>query len=159
MYNQLYGLNYSVLRYPNVYGPRQDPLGEAGVIAIFTGQMLRGEQAVINGNGEQERDYVCVTDLARANLLVLEKGAGQTYNFGWNKGVTVNQLFDQLKEIMDYPLDAVHGPAKAGETFKIYLDASKAAEELGWQPEITLEDGLRRTVDYFRAKQTSEDGK
>ncbi|MCL5266059.1 MAG: NAD-dependent epimerase/dehydratase family protein [Chloroflexi bacterium] len=152
MYKQLYGLNYTVLRYPNVYGPRQDPMGEAGVIAIFTGQMLRGEQAVVNGSGEQERDYVFVEDVARANLLALAKGDGEIFNLGCGIGTTVNELFQRLKEITNYQLDAVHGPPKAGETFRIYLDASKAAQELGWRPMVDLDEGLRRTVQFFRER-------
>jgi UDP-glucose 4-epimerase len=151
MYFVNYGLKYTVIRYPNVYGPRQDPHGEAGVVAIFTGQMLGGVQAVINGDGEQERDYVYVGDCARANLLALTKaGEAGIYNLGSSTGTTVNQIFNHLKAITGYPLQAVHGPAKLGETRKIYLDASKAQRELGWQPEVNLEDGLRNTVEYFK---------
>lgn len=152
MYRQLYGLNYTVLRYPNVYGPRQDPLGEAGVIAIFTGQMLAGQQAIINGTGEQERDYVYVGDVARANILALGKGDGEIYNVGCGIGTTVNQLFWQLKEITGYELGPQYGPAKAGETFRIYLDATKARRELEWAPTIDLAEGLKRTVDFFRSQ-------
>lgn len=155
MYRQLYGLNYTVLRYPNVYGPRQDPLGEAGVVAIFTGQMLAGEQAVVNGTGEQERDYVYVEDVVRANILALDKGDGEIYNLGCGKGTTVNELFLRLKEIVGYERDAVHGPPKAGETFRIYLDATKAERELGWSPMVDLEEGLRRTVEFFRSRATN----
>ena len=151
MYHVNYGLKYTVIRYPNVYGPRQDPHGEAGVVAIFTGQMLAGSQVVINGDGEQERDYVYVGDCARANLLALTKaGEAGIYNLGCGAGTTVNQIFNHLKAITGYPLEAVHGPAKLGETRKIYLDASKARRELGWQPEVSLEDGLRNTVQYFK---------
>ncbi|MCL5961643.1 MAG: NAD-dependent epimerase/dehydratase family protein [Chloroflexi bacterium] len=152
MYRQLYGLNYAVLRYPNVYGPRQDPLGEAGVVAIFIGQMLRGEQVVINGNGQQERDFAYVGDCVQANLLAMERSGGEIYNIGCGKGTDVNEIYSKLKDITGYPLEAKHGPAKAGETFKIYLDASKAQRGLGWSPTISLEEGLRRTVDFFRSQ-------
>ncbi len=145
-----YGIEYTSLRYPNVYGPRQDPFGEAGVIAIFTGQMLRDEQAVINGSGEQERDFVYVEDVAWANVLALEKGSGGIYNLGWGKGVSVNEVFARLKELTGYKRDAVHGPPKKGEVFKIYLNAEKAKRELGWQPRMPLDEGLRATVEYFR---------
>lgn len=151
MYREMYGLEYVVLRYPNVYGPRQDPHGEAGVVAIFTGQMLNGEQVVINGDGLQERDFVYVEDCARANLLALEtENANTIYNLGFGRGTTVNEIFSILKPITGYRLDAVHGPAKLGETRRIYLDASKAWRLLGWQATIDLETGLQKTVDHFR---------
>lgn len=150
MYRQNYGLDYTVLRYPNVYGPRQDPHGEAGVVAIFAGQMLSGQQVTINGSGEQERDFVYVGDCVRANLLALDTGSGQIYNLGWGAGVSVNDIFRHMKDITGYGLEPVYGPPKLGETFKIYLDASKARRELGWKPEVTLRDGLELTVAYFR---------
>jgi UDP-glucose 4-epimerase len=151
MYREMYGLEYVVLRYPNVYGPRQDPHGEAGVVAIFTGQMLNGEQVVINGDGLQERDFVYVQDCARANLLALEtENANTIYNLGLGRGTTVNEIFSTLKSITGYRPEAVHGPAKLGETRRIFLDASKAARLLGWQATIDLETGLQKTVDHFR---------
>ncbi len=150
MFKELYGLDYSVLRYPNVYGPRQDPHGEAGVVAIFIGRMLAGEPVTVNGTGEQVRDFVYVGDCARANLMTLEGGSGGVYNLGFNIGTSVNQIFDGLKSVTGYPEDARHGPAKAGETFRIYLDASRAKEDLGWEPTVSLEEGLSRTVEYFK---------
>ena len=118
VYQYLYGLDYTVLRYPNVYGPRQDPHGEAGVVAIFTGKMLAGEPVTINGTGEQERDYVYVADCARANVLALNQGAGTIYNLGSNRGTTVNLLFSTLANIIGYSAEPKFGPPKAGETFK-----------------------------------------
>jgi UDP-glucose 4-epimerase len=152
LYHTHYGVSFSVLRYANVYGPRQDPLGEAGVVAIFTGQMLRGEQAVINGSGEQERDFVYVGDIADANILALERGEGGIYNIGTGVGTSINEVFAELKAATDYQKPAVHGPAKAGEVFKVYLNSEKAASELGWTPRSGLENGLRLTVDYFRTQ-------
>ena len=152
LYRVNHGFPYTILRYPNVYGPRQDPYGEAGVVAIFTRQMLRDEQAVINGSGEQERDFVYVDDIVEANLLAVERGDGEIYNLGWGFGVSVNEIFARLKEITGYRRDAVHGPPKPGEVFKIYLDASKAQRELGWKPRIGLDEGLRRTVGYFKLR-------
>lgn len=147
MYYQNYGLKYTVLRYPNVFGPRQDPHGEAGVVAIFIGRMLNGEDVVINGDGENQRDFVHVKDCARANLLGLDAPVG-IYNLGFGYGTSVNQIFDALKQITGYPKDAIHGPAKLGETRKIYLDANKAQKVMGWSPSITLEEGLKETVEY-----------
>ena len=151
LYRANYGLAYTVLRYPNVFGPRQDPLGEAGVVAIFTNKMLRGEPLVINGTGEQERDFVYVSDVARANLLALDKGDGEIFNIGAGRGTNVNQIFDHLSELTHYPLPAAHGPAKLGEVYKIYLDASKAKQVLAWEPQVKLDEGLGCTVEYFRA--------
>lgn len=157
MYNVNYGLPYTVLRYPNVYGPRQDPRGEAGVIAIFTGQMLRGEPVVINGDGEQERDYVYVGDLARANVLAISSMdvSSGIFNLGCGRGTTVNQLYQALKDITGYSNEAAYGPAIVGEINKIYLDATRAREQLGWTPTLSLEEGLAKTVAYQRAAERS----
>ena len=135
LYHLNYGMDYTVLRYPNVYGPRQDPHGEAGVVAIFVGQMLAGQQVTITGDGEQQRDFVYVGDCARGNLLGLNAPVG-IYNLGYGEGTSINQIFDALKPITGYPLDALHGPAKLGETRFIYLDATKAKNLMGWTPTV-----------------------
>jgi UDP-glucose 4-epimerase len=145
-----YGLKYTIFRYPNVYGPRQDPLGEAGVVSIFTGQMLRGIQPVINGDGEQERDYVFVGDVAYANLLALTDGDNEVFNLGWGIGTSVNTIFHRLKSITNTNVKEIHGPPMLGEVRKSCLDASKAKNVLGWEPRVELEEGLRRTVDFFQ---------
>jgi UDP-glucose 4-epimerase len=151
MYSANYGLDYIVLRYGNVYGPRQDPMGEAGVVAIFAGQMLKGEQVVINGDGEQERDFVYVGDCAEANRRALTTSRANTiYNLGTGVGTSVNHIFTALQTITGYRHSPVYGPAMLGETRRIYLDTSKAARALGWSPKVTLEEGLERTVDHFR---------
>lgn len=152
MYRQNFGIDYTVLRYPNVYGPRQDPFGEAGVIAIFTERMLKGEPVTINGSGEQERDFIYVGDCVSANLLCLEAGGGREYNLGWGVGVTVNEVYRRLKEATGYHLDANYGPAKTGETFRIYLDTTRARQELGWIPRVGMEEGIARTVQFFRER-------
>jgi UDP-glucose 4-epimerase len=148
LYRHNYGLDYASLRYPNVYGPRQDPHGEAGVVAIFTGKMLAGETCTINGDGTQQRDFVFVGDVARANLLAATNGSG-IYNIGSGVGTDVNAIFAGLKQAAGYTQDVLYGPAKLGEVFKIYLDASKARRELGWESTVSVTDGLRQTVNYF----------
>ena len=151
MYHVNYGLSYTVLRYPNVFGPRQDPHGEAGVVSIFTGKMLSGEQVVINGDGDQTRDFVYVGDCARANYLALTMDHKPgIYNLGWGRPTSINDIFSILAKITGYPLSVQHGPAKVGETRHIYLDASKVKKELGWVPTVTLEEGLEKTVAYFK---------
>ena len=151
MYHVNYGLNYTVLRYPNVFGPRQDPHGEAGVVAIFTGKMLLDESVTINGDGEQTRDFVYVGDCARANYLALtvDHSPG-IYNIGWERPTSINEIFTILAKITHYTQPVLYGPAKVGETRHIYLDASKANKDLGWSPTTSLEDGLTETVEYFR---------
>ena len=150
IYQKNFGIAYTSLRYPNVYGPRQDPFGEAGVVAIFARQMLDKRQPVINGSGEQERDFVNVLDIARANLLALEKGDGEILNIGSGEGISVNMLFSALADLTGFDEDAMYGPAKAGEVYKIYLNADRAREIIGWKPNIGLTQGLEYTVEYFR---------
>ncbi|MER2598701.1 MAG: NAD-dependent epimerase/dehydratase family protein [Caldilineales bacterium] len=152
IYQRAYGIEYASLRYPNVYGPRQDPHGEAGVVAIFTGKMLADESCTINGDGTQQRDFVFVTDVARANLLAATTAGSGIYNIGSGAGTDVNMIFAGLKAASGYAQPALYGPAKLGEVYKIYLDAAKAKAELGWEATISVEDGLRRTVAYFQDK-------
>ncbi|HJS19478.1 MAG TPA: NAD-dependent epimerase/dehydratase family protein [Anaerolineales bacterium] len=154
MYHVNYGLNYTVLRYPNVFGPRQDPHGEAGVVAIFTGKMLLDEEVTINGDGEQTRDFVYVGDCARANYLALTVDhMPGIYNVGWGRPTSINEIFTNLAKITNYTQPVLYGPAKVGETRHIYLDASKANKDLGWSPTINLEAGLTETVEYFRTSE------
>lgn len=155
MYHANYGLPYTVLRYPNVFGPRQNPHSEAGVVAIFAGKMLANEPTLIHGDGEQTRDFVCVGDCAYANYLALtvDHPSG-IYNLGWGRPTSINEIFYALAKITGYSHPIQHGPAKLGETRHIYLDAQKAARELGWTPTLTLEQGLEQTVSYFRDAET-----
>ncbi len=153
IYRKHHGIDYTILRFPNVYGPRQDPLGEAGVVAIWTGQMLKSEQAVIYGSGEQERDFVYVGDIAQANVLALNKGGGQILNLGSGIGTSINEIFDLLKESTGYQGTAEHGPAKEGEVFRIFITNERAKEALGWAPSVALKDGIEKTVAYFREKE------
>lgn len=160
-YHRVHGLPYIALRYGNVYGPRQDPHGEAGVVAIFTGKMLQGEPPTIFGDGEQLRDYVFVEDVVRANLLGM-RTLGQApvpncpderaYNIGTGVGTSVNELFSRLATIVGFRGEPRRGPERKGELRRIYLAVSKAERELGWRPKVTLEEGLRRTASFFRER-------
>ena len=156
MYRLNHGVNYAVLRYPNVYGPRQDPHGEAGVVAIFVGRMLAGEQVIIHGDGEQQRDYVYVGDCVQANLLISRAEMDGTFNVGSGRGTSVNELFQELREITSYGQEPVYGPPKLGETRHIYLSAEKARSELGWQQTKSLRQGLEATVNFMRKKAANE---
>ncbi len=151
MYFVLYGLPYTILRYANVYGPRQDPFGEAGVVAIFTAKMLAEAEIMVNGDGEQTRDFVFVEDVARANLLATQLGeACGIFNIGTGVGTSINQVFEHLRRATGYRLAPAYGPAMHGETRHIYLECSHAAEGLGWRPEVGLAEGLSRTVEALR---------
>lgn len=151
-YNLSYGLKYTVLRYANVYGPRQNPHGEAGVVAIFSKKMLKKEQPKINGEGTQTRDYVFVGDVVKANELALTSGDNKIYNIGTGIETDVNELFRKIASSMDHPVEEVHGPGMPGEQMRSVLDASYIKKELNWQPSVDLDEGLRKTVDFFRGK-------
>ena len=150
LYHQNFGLNYVVLRCANVYGPRQDPFGEAGVVAIFTQRMLHNKQVVIYSTGEQQRDFIYVADVAQACLLALEKGDGALVNIGVGAGTSVNEIYRRLKALTSYPLEPRYDPPRPGEPFRVWLDVRRAKEVLGWEAEVSLEEGLKRTVEWFR---------
>ncbi|MFN2582897.1 MAG: NAD-dependent epimerase/dehydratase family protein [Candidatus Dormibacteria bacterium] len=145
------GLDFVALRYGNVYGPRQDPHGEAGVIAIFALALLRGEAPLINGDGTQTRDYVYVGDVVDANLRSLDVHAPAVFNIGTGVETDVNDLFSRLRELAGSSAEERHGPAKAGEQRRSCLDVRCAREMVGWQPATDLDRGLRETVAFFRS--------
>ena len=150
-YQRTFGLNYTVLRYANIYGPRQDFHAEEGrVVAIFASRMLMGKPATIDGDGTQSRDMLYVGDVATANLAALDKGAGGTFHISTGIPVTVNDIFRKLALLTEYKLEPRFGPSRKGDVYRIALDNSRALEQLGWRPQITIEEGLRLTVDYFR---------
>lgn len=149
-YAATFGLSGTALRLGNVYGPRQDPDGEAGVIAIFGGRMLRGEPVTIFGTGEQERDYVYVEDVARAFLQAAEEETSEVYNVGTGVGTSVNALFRALARLTGYRLEPRYAPPRPGEVFKVALDSRKLQRRLGWKPRIDLDKGLARTVEGLR---------
>ncbi len=152
----LHGLDYTVLRYPNVYGPRQNPHGEAGVNAIFIGLMLEGKRPRIFGDGNAVRDYLYVDDVVEGNVLALEKGSGEMVNLGTGVGTSVNDIVRELQKITGFTEGAIHDAARPGEVQKIYLDATRAKQVLGWEPKISFAEGLRRTVDWSRHNKLPE---
>jgi UDP-glucose 4-epimerase len=149
-YKAVYDIDAVSLRYANVYGPRQNPEGEAGVVAIFASRMLRGEQPVINGDGKQTRDYVFVGDVVRANVLALSHRGSAVFNVGTGVETDVNTLFHHIRTQSGSTCRETHGEAKKGEQLRSLLSFKKISETLGWAPSVPLAEGLRRTVDYFK---------
>lgn len=149
-YGANYGLRYTILRYPNIYGPRQDPHGEAGVVAIFTEKMLRNERPTIFGDGTQTRDYVYVGDVVTANLLAIDKGDGEIYNVGTGVETSVNELFELLKEAIGVDLEPIYGERRLGEVYRIAITNDKIYRDFGWKPQTTLKEGLHKTIEYYR---------
>lgn len=150
-YALVYGMHYVSLRYSNVYGPRQNSQGEAGVVAIFTTRMLSGEQPVINGDGTQTRDYVYVDDVVKANVLALQCDKSETFNIGTGIETDVNEIFQLLRELTGAACEEKHGQAKPGEQQRSVIDPSRVEQTIGWKPTILIPEGLSRTVDYFKA--------
>ena len=146
----LHGLDSTVLRYPNVYGPRQNPHGEAGVNAIFIGLMLEGNRPRIFGTGEQVRDYLYVADVVEANALALERGSGAVVNLGTGVPTSVNDIVRELNRILGSRIEPIYEAARPGEIQRIYLDARRAREVLGWTPCVPFAEGLERTVEWSR---------
>ena len=153
VYGAEHGLCWTSLRYANVYGPRQDPFGEAGVVSIFCQNLLDGVSPEIQWDGEQTRDFVYVGDCAQANLLVLSAGDGQAYNVGTGMGTSINALFTSLLSVAGLAVTPHHGPRRPGDARHSYLDCRKIASDLGWHPEITLRDGLDLTWRHILARQ------
>ncbi len=149
-YKEVHGLRYTILRYANIYGPRQNPLGEAGVVCIFLDKILAGDQPIINGNGEQTRDYVFVKDVVKANLLTLNEEESQIYNVGTGIETSVNKLFELINENFDYRIKEVHGPAKPGEQMRSVITSDKLYKKFGWKPSTSLKDGLKETIEYYK---------
>jgi UDP-glucose 4-epimerase len=149
-YNHVYNLDYIILRYANVYGPRQNPFGECGVVAIFTDKILKNVHPLINGDGEQTRDYVYVDDIVNANVLALNIKGPKVYNIGTSIETTVNFIFKNLNQLAGTGFNENHGPEKKGEQRRSVLSYNKINQETGWKPTVKMEEGLRLTVDYFK---------
>jgi UDP-glucose 4-epimerase len=150
LYSGLYGLDYVILRYANVYGPRQNPFGEAGVVAIFATQMLTGKQPTIFGPGDKTRDYVHVSDLIAANILALDRGKNSIFNIGTGVETSDQEIFDTLADVLGYKGLPTYAPVRKGEVYRICLECNKAREELSWSPRLSLKEGIERTADYYR---------
>jgi UDP-glucose 4-epimerase len=149
-YHQAFGLPYIALRYANVYGPRQSAMGEAGVVAIFLSLLLAGKTPVINGDGRQTRDYVYVGDVVAANMAVLQSSFVGPINIGTGMETDVVTIFQHLRDAVGSPIEAQHGPPKAGEQRRSCLETSRAAQILGWRYQMPLKDGLRQTAAHYR---------
>ena len=149
-YHRVFDLPFVALRYGNVYGPRQNSKGEAGVIAIFCDKMLKKKQLIINGNGRQTRDYVFIDDVVKANILALKKNKNGIFNIGTAKETDVNTIFRELKKLTGLKCKKVHSLQKSGEQKQSCFDFSKAKKELNWQPKYGLDEGLKKTLNFFK---------
>ncbi|MBI2309861.1 NAD-dependent epimerase/dehydratase family protein [Candidatus Collierbacteria bacterium] len=152
-YHAQYGIPFVALRYANVYGPRQNPNGEAGVVSIFSKKILERKQPVINGDGSQTRDYVFVEDVVEANVLALETSEVGVFNIGTSIETDVNSIFELVGNNFGADWKQVHGPSRAGEQITSSLSFKKAKQILNWQPKIKLEDGIKKTVEWFKSHQ------
>lgn len=156
-YQRQYDIDYVALRYANVYGPRQNPHGEAGVVAIFAQRMLTGGQPVVNGDGSQTRDYTYVGDVVQANLAALDYEGSGIFNVGTATETNVNELFRTIRDFANPDVEEKHGPGKPGEQQRSVIGYGKAEAELGWSPQVSLKEGLRETVEWFRQKYAEEE--
>ncbi|MFQ5924947.1 MAG: NAD-dependent epimerase/dehydratase family protein [Dehalococcoidia bacterium] len=150
LYAYQYGLSYVILRYPNVYGPRQNPYGEAGVIAIFARQMLQGERPTIFGSGDKTRDYTHVSDVVEANISAMEWGRNAIYNIGTAVETSDKEIFDLLAQALGYKGSPLYAPVREGEIQRICLNWGKAQRELRWRPKTPLKEGIEKTMECYR---------
>ncbi|MFQ5593193.1 MAG: NAD-dependent epimerase/dehydratase family protein [Anaerolineae bacterium] len=150
LYRRMYGLEFSALRYANVYGPRQDPFGEAGVITIFVERMLADKPVTIYDDGEQTRDFIYVGDVAMANLQAMDRGDNGVYNVSTGNGVTINRLYRLLSELADYHHDPQYAPPRPGDIRHSVLEPARAMRDLDWQPTTPFGQGLARTIQFFK---------
>ncbi|NPA62076.1 MAG: SDR family oxidoreductase [Methanococci archaeon] len=148
LYNRLYGIEYAILRYSNVYGERQDPRGEAGVISIFIDKMLKNQSPIIFGDGNQTRDFVYVGDVAKANLMALN-WKNEVVNIGTGKETSVNELYKIIANELNYKNEPIYDKPREGEVYRIFLDIKKA-QNLGWIPDVDLKEGIKKVINWMR---------
>ena len=151
IYKELYGLDYTILRYSNIYGPRQDSKGEGGVIAIFIDKLLNEQIPIIFGDGEQTRDFLYVEDVAEANFQAIFKGDGEVLNISTNTRISINQLYTELTKILQLDFKPVYREARPGDILHSSLNNKKAIQTLNWQPKYTFSEGLLKTVSYYKS--------
>ncbi|MFU2158705.1 SDR family oxidoreductase [Caldisericum sp. AR60] len=147
-FKRLHGIERVILRYANVYGPRQDPLGEAGVISIFTGRILEGKPVFIFGDGTQTRDFIYVEDVVNANLLAIAGSEG-VYNIGTGVETSVNDIVKVFEEVLERKIQVEYLPPRKGEVYRIALDYTKAKQSLGFEPTYTLKEGIKKTIEWY----------
>ena len=150
-YKNEYGLKHTILRYANVYGPRQNPFGEAGVVAIFTNKLLRNENPIINGEGKQTRDYVFVEDVVKANVTTLKDEDSEIFNVGTGIETSVNELFTSINLIAGGKAEEKHGPAPKGEQARSVITSEKLFSKFNWKPSIKIDEGLKKTFEFFKS--------
>lgn len=151
LYQDAYGLAFTAFRYGNVYGPRQDPKGEAGVVAIFCSQILAGIQPTLFGDGKKTRDYIYVEDVVSANLQALDgAGDGEVFNLGWGREVTDFEVFDTVRKALGKSVEPRYSSKRPGELDRIALDSNKARAQLRWTPRVPFEEGIHRAAEYYR---------
>ncbi|HHT9125110.1 MAG TPA: NAD-dependent epimerase/dehydratase family protein [Candidatus Brocadiia bacterium] len=157
VFNELYGFRYTVLRYGNVYGPRQNPYGEAGVVAIFSEQMLARERPTIFGDGSKTRDYIFIDDVVDANILVMNnRGDNEVFNLGWGKEVSDQKIFEAVRDALKVDIKPIYDKKRPGELDRICLDNKKIKHWLDWQPKVSLEEGIARTTAWYKKTRQAE---
>ena len=150
LFGRLYNISFTTLRYANVYGPRQDPHGEAGVVAVFSQLLFAGKRPSIFGDGSKTRDYVFVKDIVEANLLAIDRGDGRAYNVGTGRRTSDDEIFAAIRRAVGVDIEPIHTDFRPGEVRHVALDASRIKNELGWQATTPLEEGIASAVDYYR---------
>lgn len=156
VYSELYNIKYTIFRYSNVYGPRQDSNGEGGVVAIFLDRLLKEETCYIYGDGQQTRDFIYVKDVVNANILALARGDNEIIDISTNKPVTINELYKIIKEISGSSVEVEHKAVREGDILHSYLDNKKAVKYLGWKPQYDIENGVKETIGYYRDYEVEE---